>query len=242
MSDRSSATQSKKPSARQSAPVKTRILLVDDHPILVEGLTISINNQPDMEVCGSASNAREALQAVAMLKPDLAVVDISLAGSHGIDLVKDLAIQHPRLPVLVLSTHDENLYAERALRAGAKGYIMKREPVQKLIQAIRRVLHGDVCFSESVTSRMLSRRTPNSPGTEPLPMDRLSDRELEVLELIGQGRKTREIAEQLHLSMKTVQAHREHIKVKLELADFLTLTRFAVNWVESEERGSGEKA
>jgi DNA-binding NarL/FixJ family response regulator len=176
------------------------------------------------------------MQAVEKLKPGLAIVDISLEGSHGIDLTKDLTLRHPDLPVLVLSTHDESLYAERALRAGAKGYIMKREPMHKLLEAIRQVAQGGLYFSPATTARIMNRFSSSRAGESKLPMDRLSDRELEILELVGQGRNTREIAGGLHISIKTVQAHREHIKEKLELSDSLSLTRFAVNWVESGDR------
>lgn len=233
MTKRPSPPKPTNPPIAKTAFSKVRILLVDDHPILVEGLTTSINNQADLTVCGSAPSAREALQAVKNLNPDLAIVDISLEDSHGIDLMKDLALRHPDLPVLVLSTHDESLYAERALRAGAKGYIMKREPMQKLLDAIRQVAKGELYFSPATTARIMGRFSSSRTGAPSLPMDRLSDRELEILELVGQGRKTREVAEALHISIKTVQAHREHIKEKLELEDGLSLTRFAVNWVES---------
>jgi DNA-binding NarL/FixJ family response regulator len=233
MPDRSNPPAHRSSFGRTAPAPKVRVLLVDDHPILVEGLTASINNQPDLMVCGSAPSAREALKAVENLKPSLAVVDISLLDSHGIDLANDLAARHPELPVLVLSSHDETLYAERALRAGAKGYVMKRQPMDKLLEAIRKVAQGGLCFSEAITARVLNRFSSSRSGQPTLPMDRLSDRELEILELTGHGRKTREIAEALHVSMKTVQAHREHIKEKLELSDGLTLTRFAVNWVES---------
>lgn len=236
MSDRSSQRSSPTPRIPPVPPARTgrmRILVVDDHPILVEGLTASINSQHDLVVCGSAASAREALQAVAELKPDLVVADISLHDSHGIDLTKDLVALHPGLPVLVLSTHDETLYAERVLRAGAKGYVMKREPMPKLLEAIRKVAHGGLYFSEATTARMLNRLCVSHNDQQKLPVDCLSDRELVILEFIGRGRRTREIAQDLHISIKTVQAHREHIKEKLQLHDALSLTRFAVNWVES---------
>jgi DNA-binding NarL/FixJ family response regulator len=215
---------------------RARVLLVDDHPIVREGLARVIDQQADFAVCGSAVSAHEALQAVVSTKPDLAVVDVSLDGSHGIELVKELRARHPALPVVMLSMHDETLYAERALRAGAKGYVMKREPPQRLLQAMRKVLQGGLCFSEAVTARMLERVSRSSSGEVPLPMERLSDRELEVLEMIGHGRTTRQIADTLHLSMKTVQAHREHLKEKLELPDATSLARHAIHWVESEGR------
>ena len=213
---------------------RARVLLVDDHPIVREGLARVIDQEADLVVCGTAVNSHEALQAVATSKPDIAVIDVSLDGSHGIDLVKDLKVRHPGLAVVMLSMHDETLYAERALRAGAKGYVMKREPPQRLLQAVRKVLKGGLFFSEEVTARMLERVSRSQSKDVPLPMERLSDRELEVLELIGNGHTTRQIADELHVSMKTVQAHREHLKEKLELSDATTLARFAVHWVESE--------
>ena len=210
------------------------MLLVDDHPIVREGLGRVIDQEADLVVCATAENSHEALRAVATAKPDIAVVDVSLDGSHGIDLVKELKLRHPDLAVLMLSMHDETLYAERALRAGAKGYVMKREPPQKLVQAMRKVLRGGLYFSEAVTARMLERVSGVRSKEVPLPMERLSDRELTVLELIGQGHTTRQIGSELHVSMKTVQAHREHLKEKLELPDATSLARFAVRWVESE--------
>ncbi len=217
---------------------KARVLLVDDHPIVREGLARVIDQEADLMVCGTAVNGREALAAVANARPDIAVVDVSLEGSHGIDLVKELKGRHPELSVLMLSMHDEALYAERALRAGAKGYVMKREPPQKLLQAVRKVLQGGLSFSEAVTARMLQRVSRNPAREVRLPIERLSDRELEVLELIGRGRTTRQIADELHVSMKTVQAHREHLKEKLEIPDATSLVRFAVHWVESEGESS----
>ncbi len=218
----------------RTGPKKARVLLVDDHPIVREGLSRVIDRELDLMVCGTATNSREALSAVAETKPDLAVVDVSLDGSHGIDLVRDLKSRHPGLHVIMLSMHDETLYAERALRAGAKGYVMKREPPQQLLQAMRKVLNGGLCFSEAITSTMLERVSRGQLRQAPLPMDRLSNRELEILERSGQGRTTRQIADELHVSMKTVQAHREHLKEKLQLADATSLTRYAVHWVESE--------
>jgi DNA-binding NarL/FixJ family response regulator len=213
---------------------KARILIVEDHPIVQEGLAVVINREPDMVVCGFAASAREALQALTTPEPDLALVDVSLDGSHGIELVKDMVARELKVPVLMLSTHDEALYAERSLRAGARGYIMKREPYTKLLQAMRKVLRGEVAFSEAMTSSLLQGLSTGQ--TQLLPMQRLSDRELEVLEHIGRGHRTREIADTLHLSIKTVQTHREHIQKKLDIPDYISLTRFAVQWVESQQR------
>lgn len=216
---------------------RARVLLVDDHPIVREGLARVIDQEADLTVCATAVSAQEAVQAVATAKPDIAVVDVSLDGSHGIDLVKELRVRHPGLAVVMLSMHDETLYAERALRAGAKGYVMKREPPERLVQALRKVLAGGLSFSEAVTARLLERVSRTPTKNVPLPMERLSDRELEILERIGHGRTTRQIAEELHVSMKTVQAHREHLKEKLELPDATSLARFAVQWVESQGEG-----
>lgn len=218
-----------------AAPRKTRVLLVDDHPIFRQGLAALLKPEPDLTVCGHAVNAREALVAVATTKPDLALVDLSLAESDGIDLLKDLKAYHPRLPVIMLSMHDEMLYAESALRAGARGYVMKREPPQVLLQAIRKVLRGGMAFSDEATARMLHGVSRSPRGRAELPSDQLSDRQRQILEMIGQGMATRTIAEKLHISIKTVQSHRENLKVKLNLADGLSLTRFAVQWFESEE-------
>ncbi len=224
------------PAPRQSG--KARILLVDDHPLVREGLSVTINDQPDLEVCGHAASASQALESVAALHPGLVVVDLTLENSHGIDLVKDLRIQHPGVRVLVVSMHDEILYAERAVRAGARGYLMKKEPPEALVEAIRKVLRGELYFSESIILRMHHELT-GAAGREPKtsPVSRLTDRELTMLEAIGRGAKTRQIAADLHVSMKTVQAHCEHIKKKLELPDFAALTRFAVHWLDTEQDG-----
>jgi len=224
--------------AGQTPGRKSRVLLVDDHPIVREGLARVIDGEADLAVCGTAVNARQALAAVEATAPDIAIVDVSLDGSHGIELVRELKARHPGLNVLMLSMHDESLYAERALRAGAKGYLMKREPPQKLLQAIRGVVAGGLCFSEAVTASVLEHVAGTKRGAALLPMDKLSDRELQILELIGLGRTTRQIAEELHVSVKTVQAHREHLKEKLQLDGATALARFAVNWVESERPGT----
>jgi DNA-binding NarL/FixJ family response regulator len=232
----STPTQHPTPSAPLAAR-KTRVLLVDDHPLFLQGVTAVLTPQLDLTVCGQASNARDALRAVATLKPDLVLADVSLDGSHGIDLLKDLTAYHPGLRVIMLSMHDETLYAESAFRAGARGYVMKRLPSEHLLEAIRKVLRGGLAFSEVVTARMLNAASGRSDEPR-LPTDRLSDRERQILEMIGQGMATRKIAETLHISIKTVQAHRENMKVKLELEDGLGLARFAVHWVESEQRAA----
>jgi DNA-binding NarL/FixJ family response regulator len=183
---------------------KRRILIVDDHPVVRQGLTLLINQEPDLEVCGHAEDAHEAMQAIGQLQPDMVVVDISLKDTNGIDLIKDIKIQHSSLPILTLSMHDESLYAERVLRAGARGYIMKEEGTEQVVTAIRRVLAGEVYVSENMTARMVSRMAMGMAPTGASPVDSLSDRELEVFRLIGEGLKTRDVADRLHLSVKTI--------------------------------------
>lgn len=209
-----------------------RVIIVDDHPIVREGLVERINRHPDLKVCAEAENAREALAAVASHAPDLVVVDLNLPGQGGLELIKDLRALYPQLPVLVLSMHDESLFAERALRAGARGYISKQVGGQKLLEALRHVLDGHVYLSESVSDSILGSITSNSPTTPPSPLALLSDRELDVFKLIGLAKQTRQIARELHMSVKTVEAHRASIKRKLNLKSGPELTRQAVLWVE----------
>jgi DNA-binding NarL/FixJ family response regulator len=215
-------------------PAKTRVLLVDDHPTMREGLMRVIEREADMMVCGEAESIQRALEVVETSKPDIAIVDISLAGQNGIELIKDLKVRHPRLPVLVHSMHDESVYAERSLRAGAKGYISKKEPPQKLLQAIRDVLQGEISLSATMTRQILHTVGADRADRKTSPFRELSDREFEVFELTGQGLGTKEIAGTLHLSEKTVQAHRDHIRQKLHLPDGRSLTGFAIRWVESQ--------
>jgi len=216
---------------------KAKILLVDDHPIVRQGLKELIEQEADLFVCGEAQSGSEALQAIAAAKPDLAMVDISLQGTNGLELIKQIKAGHSDVPVLVLSMHDETLYAERALRAGARGYVMKEEATARLIAGIRRVLSGEIYLSERMSARLLSRFVGGGSQTEGSPIERLSDRELEVFELIGRGIGTRQIAEQLHLSIKTIESHREHIKEKLKLGSSQELMRHAVHWVQFERTG-----
>ncbi len=222
---------------RKSSKPKTRLFIVDDHPMLRQGLAQLINNEPDLIVCGEAEDAARALDAINALKPDLALVDISLTGRNGLELIKDIQAMHPGLPVLVLSMHDESLYAERVLRAGGRGYIMKQEGGKKLMQAIRLVLSGQVYVSEKMSARILEIFSGHRARTGTSPIEQLTDREFEVFQMIGQGRGTRQIAEALHLSVKTVEVHRLHIKDKLSIADAPSLVRHAVRWVESQGAG-----
>ena len=216
---------------------KRRVFLVDDHPLVREWLTNLINQQPDLTVCGEAESAPQALGAMGAAKPEVAIVDLSLKDSSGIELIKDLKQCHPDVAVLVLSMHDESHYAERALRAGARGYIMKRETTRKVIGAIRQVLEGKLCISEAVAAALAARFVEGKTPAPHSPIELLSDRELAVFELLGQGRGTREIAETLRLSMKTVQAYSARIKDKLHLASATELLREAIRWHERGRTG-----
>jgi len=219
-------------------PLKTKrtVFLVDDHPLVREWLINLINQQPDLVVCGEAESGPQALQGISARKPDVAIVDISLKDSSGIELIKDLKCLRPGLSVLVLSMHEESHYAERALRAGAKGYIMKRESTRKVIAAIRQVLEGKLYVSEDLASAMAAQFVQGKTLSAQSPAEVLSDRELEVFELLGQGRGTRLIAERLRVSVKTVQAYCARIKEKLNLASATELLREAVRWYESTRK------
>ena len=215
-------------------PMKTKILLVDDHPLVREWLTNLINEEPDFEVCGQAGDAREALDLMGNLSPRIAVVDISLDGGSGLELIKDIKAQHPKIDALVLSMHDEALYAERAMRAGAAGYIMKREATSKVLDALRAVLAGGLYFSNAVNALLAQKLVQGAAG-KPTPIEILSDRELEVFQLLGRGYNTRQISEQMKVSFKTVQAYCARIKEKLNLANINELIFHAVRWHENQQ-------
>jgi DNA-binding NarL/FixJ family response regulator len=213
---------------------RRRLLIVDDHAVLREGLVTQINREADLIVCGQAVNAREAVAAIEKLNPDLVLVDINLPGRNGLELIRDLQSLRPNLPVLVLSMHDEAVFAERVLRAGGRGYVSKQQSGQSLLAAIRRVLSGQIYLSDDVSTRLLDSlagkvRRVNTPS----PVEQLTDRELEVFTLIGQARETKEISSRLGMSAKTVEAHRASIKRKLKLRTGPELTRHAVLWVEA---------
>jgi DNA-binding NarL/FixJ family response regulator len=214
--------------------VKRRILLVDDHPMTREGLAANINRQPDLEVCGEASNPAEAIATLASLKPDLMVTDITMPGRSGIEFLKDAHALMPDLPMLVLSMHDEMLYAERALRAGARGYLMKDAGSAKLLEVIRLILSGQSYVSPQVSARLVDALTGRRPRGSASPIEKLSDREFEVFRLLGSGKSTKEVALALHLSPKTVDVHRGRIKEKLQLKDAASLLHHAVRWVETQ--------
>ena len=213
---------------------KIRVLVVDDHPVVREGLTRRINRQDDMEVCGEAETRSDALTIIGSSRPDLVIVDLALRDSSGLELIKDIKVRQPDLPMLVLSMQDESVYAERALKAGARGYVMKHEATDKVIVAVRHVFAGKVYLSEKLSSKFLEVLfgRKGEPGASPSEL--LTDRELEVFELLGGGLSTRQIAEQLHLSIKTIEAYREHIKDKLKLDGANELLHRAFQWVQSQ--------
>src|SRR5436305_9781962 len=210
-----------------------RIVIVDDHPLFRKGLEQLIHSEEAFAVCGEADNASEAMEVIRKLGPDLVIVDLSLPGANGIELIKNIRAEFPKLAILVLSMHDESLYALRALRAGAEGYVMKHEAMANVVQAIREVFNGRPYLSPAMAAQVITRYAQRLPEGETDPVNRLSDRELEILELIGKGNEVRQIAKLLHLSPKTVETHRAHIKEKLNLASAHQVGRFAVQWVSA---------
>jgi DNA-binding NarL/FixJ family response regulator len=225
----------KKPS-NKTDDNKTRILIVDDHPIVRQGLTELINQEDDLVVCEQAEDAAEAMGIIKKLKPDMAIVDISLKETSGMELIKDIKVKYPNLVILALSMHDESLYAERALRAGAMGYVMKAEATEKVVTAIRKILSGQIYVSDRMAAKMVRKLVGGGPDVGVSAIERLSDRELEVFHSIGQGYGTRQIAERLHLSIKTIETYREHIKEKLNLADAGELLQYAIQWTHSQDK------
>jgi len=215
-------------------PPKLKVLLVDDHPITRQGMKALVNQQPNLEVCGEADNAAYAIELVSKLQPDLAIVDIALKTTNGIELTKNIKVQAPNLPVLIVSMHDEGLYAERALRAGAMGYLMKQEAGEKIIQAIQRLLQGEIYLSDKIKEKMLHRFVNKKGDGMVFSIDTLSDREMEVFQLIGNGYSTRQIAQKLNLSSKTIDSYREHLKLKLNLESGAELVRHAIQWARNE--------
>jgi DNA-binding NarL/FixJ family response regulator len=218
--------------ARSATKSKTPVVLVDDHPILRRGIAELINSEADLEVVGEASTMQEAMSLATKLKPGLLIVDISLEGNNGVELMKNLAGRAGAPPILAYSMHDEAIYAERCLRAGAKGYVMKHAPPETLVEAIRQVLKGKIYLSEQMSDRLLGKLVGAGTATTPTasPIDTLSDRELEVLQLLGKGMSTSQIADHLCLSVKTVETYREHLKQKLNLANGQELLRYAIEW------------
>ena len=227
----------KKP-GRGATRARHQVLIVDDHPIVRQGLRRLIDQERDLAVCGEAETAREATAVIRTLEPDVVVVDISLKQGDGIELVRDARARCPTLPILVLSMHDETIYAERLLAAGANGYIMKQAASDQFLMALRRVLGGGVYVSEAVGNRLIQRVASGHADSPANPIERLSNRELQILRMIGRGLSSRQAAEELSLSVKTVEAHRQRIKRKLNLATGSQLVQFAVSWMSQSEAGA----
>lgn len=217
--------------------MKTRIYIVDDHALIRRGLTTLIQAEADMEVCGEAEDAATGLREIIKLQPDLVIADISLRGNSGLELIKNVKAFNPKIEVMVLSMHHESIYALRVLKAGARAYVMKQDVVQKVIEAIRRIRGGHLYVSDDVASQMLNRLVSGDTSDNASPVAMLSDRELEIVNLIGTGLLTREIAGRLHVSVKTIETHRAHIKEKLHLRNGTQLVQFCVRWVEENNAG-----
>jgi DNA-binding NarL/FixJ family response regulator len=214
---------------------KSRIFIVDDHPLVREGLTNLINGQDDLIICGEAKDSAQALDGIMKARPDVALIDISLENQSGLELVKQLRNQFPHVALIVLSMHDETLYAERVLRAGARGYVMKHETSKSVLASIRRVLEGGVYFSERIVNRMARRISSAGAAAGRSPVERLSDRELEIFRLLGKGRTTSQIAEDLNLSLKTVQAYCARAKEKFGVTSLTELLRAAIRWDDASQ-------
>ena len=226
-------------SEQTSTATRKSVLVIDDHPLLRQGLAMLINQQTDLEVCGEAEEAHAAIHCIESKKPDIVILDISLKGPDGLELLKTIRAVDPDLPVLILSMHDEAIYAERALRARANGYIMKQEAPERVLVAVRRILNGDVYLSDAMSRKMLQQFIDGAPSRLQSRIATLSDRELEVFSRIGEGRATREIAEELHLSVKTVETYQAHIKEKLGLRSGRELIQHAIQWKINERGNSG---
>ena len=212
-----------------------RLLIVDDHPIFRHGISQLIRQLRDVTICGEADNAQNALEAMRRYAPDVVVMDISMPGKNGIELIKLMLAEQPRLIILVLSMHDESIYALRALRAGAKGYVMKQQAMENVLEALRKVIDGGIYISPQFGEKLVFKVIQGSDSDLGTPVDKLSDRELEVLQLFGRSKSTREIADALHLSVKTIETHRAHIKEKLGFKDADEMVKFAVEWIAVEE-------
>jgi len=222
------------PKPAELKETRKRILLVDDHAVVRFGIAQLINRQPDLTVCGEEEDASKAMSAIARLNPDMVIADISLKDSSGLELMRNIKAQYPGLPVLVVSVHDESIYAELVFRAGALGYLMKQEALEQIPTAIRQVLEGNIYVSHALAARMLQQQIRGQTDLKESPVKGLSDRELEVFQLIGRWKKTKEIASELHLSVKTIEYYREQIKKKLNLKDAAELTQYATAWVQRE--------
>ena len=219
---------------RQKLSDKIQIFLVEDHPIFRKGLAEILNSQKHFEVCGEAEDALEALTAIKEKRPDFVILDVSLKNSSGIELIKDIKLRYSDIPILTLSMHDEAIYAERALRAGARGYLMKQEAPETVVKAVSHILGGNIYVSDKIATRMFNKLIEGQSNIENSPVDILTDRELEVFQLIGRGLGTRQIAQKLHVSVKTIENHRAHIKEKLNLSSAIELVQHATLWIQEE--------
>jgi len=222
---------------KRNSRAKKSILIVDDHPMMRQGLAQLINHERDLSASCEAGTASQALNMVVARKPDLVIVDISLPDKNGLELIKDIQVFHPYLPILVISMHDESIYAERVLRAGGRGYIMKQEGGRKLMQAIRQVLSGQIYLSDKMSARILEIFSGRKAEVVSSPVERLSDREFEIFQLVGEGQGTREIANRLNLSVKTIEVHRANMRRKLKLRTGTEVVHFAIRWMESRKAG-----
>jgi len=218
----------------KTAEKKTRVLIVDDHPVVRDGLATIINHEQDLTVCGEAEDAYQAMKAIAELQPDVVIADISLKNSDGIELTKSIKAQHPKLFAIVLSVHDESVYAERALLAGAKAYLMKDAVSENIVKAIRTVLNGEIFVSDKILNNFLHKIAGDKAGTAKTQIDNLSDREFEIFRLIGEGVKASLIARQLHLSVKTIETYRSRIKEKLNLPNAAELLQYSIKWAKAD--------
>lgn len=216
-----------------------RILIVDDHAVVRFGLRQLIDEEPDLQVCGEASGATEGARLIEKLLPDLAIIDLSLGDGSGLELIQTIRSAHPSVKTLVVSMHDDYVYAQRALRAGAKGYINKTEAIGRVVEAIRRIFQGRIFLTETMTERALAGMAAGEDPQQGMSVDQLTNRELEVFEMIGEGGATRDIAARLHLSVKTIESHRANIKAKLGLGTSQELTRRAVEWVMRSRNAPG---
>lgn len=241
----SNAWMSSSVSGSNAAIVKRgarQVLIIDNHPIVREGLRRVIENEDDLLVCAEADNARDARIAIKERNPDVIIADIGLKQGDGIELVRDIRAHYARLPILVLSIHDEAIYAERMLSVGANGYLMKEASAEQILHSLRRVLDGDICVSEDVGFNMIRKSGSHGLPVSSNPIDRLSNRELQILHLIGKGMSTRETADSLNLSVKTIESHRQRIKSKLNLSTGTQLVQYAINWFTSRVRNPGTYA
>jgi DNA-binding NarL/FixJ family response regulator len=221
---------------RTASDSKKKVFVVDDHPVVRDGLITLLEHEQDLKVCGNADNAAEALKSISTLKPDVVIVDIGLKSSDGIELTKSIKMLNPRLPVLVFSIHDESVYAERALRAGASAYLMKEVVSENIITAVRTVLRGDIYISDQLAKKFLGHAFQRKSDAGADPVTKLSDREFEIFRLIGEGYKVSQIADRMHLSVKTIETYRARIKEKLSLSDASKLLRYAIKWVSSNDK------